>query len=177
MLMPRRALLLNLVGPAPITGTWDPAKKSANITLTSGNLLATKTGGLPSVYSSVLGTVGQSSGVWTFSVTITLLVGGDGACVGVGDSSTNLSNYIGGDTHSIGYFDDGNVYLNASVVGSLSTWAQGDIIGVKADASNKLVYFSKNSGGYSSGFSYSVPSTVYAGMTVQASDAMTGTFT
>jgi hypothetical protein len=55
--------------PTPVTLLWDSAKCSTNLTLSSGNTIATLAGSI-STYATVLANVGKSSGKRCFAVKI-----------------------------------------------------------------------------------------------------------
>ncbi len=52
--------------------------------------------------------------------------------------------YYGSTSNSIGYFNDGNRYINASASSYGATWNNSDIMSIALDMDNGKVYFAKN---------------------------------
>jgi lysophospholipase L1-like esterase len=122
--------------------TWNPADKDANITLSSGDLVATSN---LDGWQSVRAKDGKSANKWYWEVKSLTQAAGTNNVIGIGKSTASLASYPGGDTNGWGYSSVGAVYTNGSpVVTGLPTWAQGDIIGVALDLDNGKLWFSKN---------------------------------
>lgn len=122
-------------------GTWNSADKSANVTLTGSDLIATVTTG----GGMVRGTQGRSasSGEWYAEIDI----GGvdTNSLGGIANSSASLSTYPGGDANGWAYYAFGNQkftgnsgtsnYQSTQVIGlqltagSLSGWVDGHDFG------------------------------------------------
>jgi hypothetical protein len=123
--------------------TWDSTNKSAGITLSGGNLVATITSGTSDVaatrpltgptYFEVAATT-QSS---TFAV---------GLCSR--QFSMSGSVVIGANTASIGFYQDGTVKLNAANLTTIQTFTQGDVVRVAVDPANRLIWFNVNNGNW-----------------------------
>jgi hypothetical protein len=79
-------------------GTWNPADKNADITLSGSDLIATSNASL----ASVRGTQGRSSGKYYFELT----AGGPDqvSLGGAANASASLSTYPGGDANGYGFF-------------------------------------------------------------------------
>jgi hypothetical protein len=88
-------------------GTWNNADKSAGVTLSGSDLIASTT----ATAGGVRGTQGRSSGVYYFEITHS---GADSAQLsGVGNSSANISLYPGSDTNGWAYYyQTGQKYTN-----------------------------------------------------------------
>jgi fibronectin-binding autotransporter adhesin len=126
---------------APIA-TWDSANKAAQITLSNGNLTAT----LPSgSFGSVRGTTSKGSGFY-FELTYSSVVTGAGASssIAVCNSSANLNSYMSADVNSIAYNCNGGVAWNNGSLGTVATWAAGDVIGCLVGTGTGTVKFFKN---------------------------------
>jgi len=95
-------------------------------------------------------TFGLSSGKWYWEMKCVDAGSGgigDQPTVGIAnDPPTESGNYLGKDAYAWGYRSyQQNVINNGSqVLGSLSTFTDGDIIGVYMDLDNNKLYFSKN---------------------------------
>lgn len=172
----RRALLLGGAG-GPIQGTWDPAKKGSNVTLSGGNLIATGGVGSPEV---VLGTIGNTVRQGSFKATLTAFNGADTVGVGIGNASASLSGLLG-DTNSIAYYTAGFIRFNGvNPITGLATFTTGDIIETVFDALTQVVYWKKNGvlvAGSSISFTGITGAVYAAALMRQASDAWTGNFT
>ena len=129
--------------------TWNPLCVTTNNTLSNGNLEAAHTAstgwtGNPNGtnYAMFVGTMGVTSGKWYWEGTWTSSTTG---AVGIVNVGTGLEYYVGYAAKSVGYTST-YVYNNGfgSAVGSMPSYAQGDIIGVAIDMDNGKLYFSKN---------------------------------
>lgn len=125
--------------PWGAAGTFDPSYSSN--TLSNGNLTASATGPF---YSS-LGTIGITSGIRVFEITL----GGSSSdysfFVGVGNRSMNLNSFTGSDANGWGYFSlNGNKYNGSGGVGYGASYVIGNIIGVKLDLGAGTLTLYKN---------------------------------
>lgn len=137
--------------PAVVTyATWNPSDKSADITLSGGNLTAT---GTTAAGKSVRSTLSKTSGKWYWEFTATSAA----VAIGVATSSASLASFTGGDINGWGYSSNGLLYNNSSGTGSNASYTSGDIIGVAWDVAAGTISFYKNNTLQPSGFS-SIPS-------------------
>lgn len=161
----------------PIGGAWDPAKKSANITLSGGDLIATGSASSP---QGVLGTVGLASGQGTFKTTVNAYSVGDPLAIGIGNASTPLNGLMG-DSNSIVYFAGGFIRFNGSTpITGIDTYGPGDVIQTVFDMSTMTVFWNKNGvlvAGSSISFSGITGAVYAAAMLRQVGDQVTGNFT
>jgi hypothetical protein len=132
-----------VVAPATFT-TWNPADKSANLTMSGGDLTATFTGF--DGFSNVRAVASHSSGKFyhemNFSVAGTLY-----AAPGIANGSLDLNSFIG-NTNGIAWLNGGQVYLNNSNVATVETWVAGDTLCIAVDTTAKLIWFRKNAGNW-----------------------------
>lgn len=131
-------------GGAPMVATtWDPAKKDGTITLSGGNLIATKNTNNNTV--SVLSTSSKSTGKWYAEM---LLGGGGGApynVMGVATSSFPFSTYLGATADSWGYYQEtGEKITNAVQTAFGASYTPGAVIGIAIDADSGSIWFAKN---------------------------------
>lgn len=142
--------------------TWNPADKSANITLSLGDLRASGN----SNPGSVRATVSKSSGQWQFEVTARQT--GGSWLIGIGSSSAALSAYPGSDTNGYGmHAGNGQKYTAGTGTAFGSSFTTGDVIGVTIDFSTLALAFYKN--GTLIGTAYTVTSRAYFPMIGAAS--------
>jgi hypothetical protein len=129
--------------------TWNPLCVTTFNTLSNGNLEAAHavsqgyTGNPNGTnYTMFVGTMGVTSGKWYWEGVWTSATTG---IVGVVNSGAGLQYYVGFEAKSVGYTST-YVYNNGfgSAIGSVPSYAQGDIIGVAIDMDNGKLYFSKN---------------------------------
>jgi hypothetical protein len=120
--------------------TWNAVNKSANTTLSNGNLNATST---VADWRAVLGTIGMSSGKWYWEITIT---GASYHLHGIAKQGANLESFIGIDANGWGYYGSSGTYHNSSYIntGGFASYTTNDVIGVAFDADNGSLYFYKN---------------------------------
>ena len=107
---------------------FNPSDKGPNITLSSGNLVATDTSG--GGWASVRSTISKTTGKWYFEVTDTA----NYVMIGLGTSTATLSSYAGSDANGWGLSSNGgNLYHNGAG-GVLHSFTTGAVIGVAFDA-------------------------------------------
>lgn len=131
---------------AKIYTTWNPSDKGSEITLSGGNLVATKSGSTSAFMNGgIRSTLGVSSGKHYFEYVYTEDNGSNWPLVGVGNSSGSLSDHVGSDGNSWGiYAPDGDKYHDDTGSDYGSSFAQGDVIGIALDMGAGKVWFSKN---------------------------------
>ena len=127
--------------------TLNPLIKGSNVTLSNGNLdytASTETHGNKLAFS----TIGVSSGKWYAEATCTAK-NGDFYVGVMGNVSENfVSPYttsLGFYATGWGYFSNGNIYNNGSVIDSApASVSAGDTVGIALDVDNRTVTFYKN---------------------------------
>lgn len=131
-----------LARSAPTYATWNPLDKSVDVTLSSGDLIASITPTSPRGNGAVRGTQGKSSGKWYWEVTLTAT---SDARIGIANSTMSLTTTsLGQDVNSWGYATSGIVSNNNSSVTSGAGYSPGDVIGVALDMDAGTVQFYKN---------------------------------
>lgn len=124
----------------PNAVTWNPADKSASVSLFNGNLMATSNG--PVTYGGVRGTV-PVTGRKHFQMFAEFAQYGFPG-VGVANLAANLGAGLGEDANSIGLFTNGFVRFGGATLGNVGfTYATGETIAVEVDEPNRLIYFMK----------------------------------
>lgn len=124
--------------------TWNPSDKSADITLSGSNLLATRNTGA-SAYRAARATDGKDyTDNGYFEIAITTMDSGGFITLGIASASASLSGYVGSDAYGWGYYGaEGGKKLNSGTLTTYgSNFAQGDIIGVAFK--NGKIWFAKN---------------------------------
>ena len=116
---------------------------AGSLTFSNGNTTATNSAG---THRSVVSSFAVSSGKWYFEGK-SVSTGGAYPTFGIfnADASFNAGTYFTSTANGYGYNSAGNIfYNNDNHVTGLSTWTDGDIIGIALDATNNKIYFSKN---------------------------------
>ena len=151
-------------GGAPAT-TWNPSDKSALITLSSGNLTATKASS-SGTWGSVRSTTAKSTGKWYFEVYVDALGGGQlDSFVGLMAGTDSITNYCGNGSGGYGYYGlNGNKYNNASAAAFGSSYTTGDVIGVAYDPVAGKIWFAKNNTWQASGNPSAGTNPAYSGV-------------
>lgn len=125
--------------PAPPAFTWNPVN-SGSITLSSSNLVATKTGS-NSVYRTIMSNQPLPDASY-----VEILVSGATSpfmVMGVSSIISTYSNYLGFDSTGWGYYQDtGNFFTSGASTAYGASYTTGDIIGI-AYRNGKL-FFAKN---------------------------------
>lgn len=120
---------------APGTTTWNPADKSAAVTLSGGNLAASATTGSLN-NASVRGTVGKNTGKWYWEYTITTFDPFSGTMlVGVSNLSfpINTTAGVGTTSDSWAWSSFGGAIHGGATVGNGGQYTHGDVIGFALD--------------------------------------------
>jgi len=125
-----------------VATTWNPLDKASLIVLSSGNLVAGRTGA--DTYQSARATASRSSGKNYFEAVV-----GAGTSssmmIGIATASANIGSYVGSDASGWGYnASNGGRYFSGSLTGGYATYSPGDVIGVAYDAVSGKVWFAKN---------------------------------
>jgi hypothetical protein len=124
--------------------TWNPADKSTDVSLSSGNLVATRNSGT-SAYRCARATSSKDyTGNGYFEIAITTMDTGGFITLGIATSSASLTGYVGSDVYGWGYYGaEGGKKLNGGTLTTYGTnFAQGDVIGVAFK--NGKIWFAKN---------------------------------
>jgi len=143
--------------------TWNPSDKSANITLSGGNLTVTCTS---NVDGGVRSTISKSTGKVYFEYICTTFnaTGGDTGC-GIATSSAVLTSIGAVGVGGVITFPSGNTYFNGTNRFSLGIINNGNILCVAIDITNNL-YWIRNGTGNWNGSSTANPATGTGGLDV-----------
>jgi len=128
----------------PVYATWSPKDKHAEVSLSGGNLTATKSTQHATNWVEALATKGVYLGQQYWEVTVSFTGTAD-YCVGVNADGADVVNYQPPDT---GVTRNGNVLLMGAVVGSVGASASGDVIRVWTDADAGVIRFARNNGAW-----------------------------
>ena len=161
--------------PTPVTTNrlyLSPTYKATDIALSNNNQTATE---IFSYSQSVLGeTPITTSDKVMFSVqfnSTNISVGIGGRFIGIGRTSMNyegpFNGYPGNDDKSYGFSDNGDLYINGSIIQSgLPTWNnEGDIIDITVDNVNGYLWVRVNGGNWNNSISGN-PSTNSGGTSI-----------
>jgi hypothetical protein len=161
--------------------TFNPSDKSADITLSGGNLTATVGG---SGYDSVRTTQGLSSGKWYWEFKYTTVSTAD-AMWGIANSTMSLNNYVGLDANGWGnYMPTGNKLFNGTNVAYGTAQAVNDTLMVALDMDNGKIWYGKNCTWFNSGdptagtnpaFSSGITGTMYPTLSLTNPNVTVGT--
>jgi hypothetical protein len=133
--------VLNTIVPPP-TGityaTWNPSDKSSKVSLSNGNLTASRNGGVGIVRAKI----GKSSGKWYWEVKLNTATD---QFVGVANSSANLNRTLGYNASGWSMVMDDGVKFHIGNQGSYGTMGHnGDTVSVLLDMDAKQISFYKN---------------------------------
>lgn len=124
--------------------TWNPADKSALLTLSGGNLIATHSAVAAFGLVRATASLGAVAAYWE----VTVAPGSASMGVGFGNAAASLSNYLGSSADSIGYQANGQVYINGVLVATIATYTTGDVIRVARNAARTKAWFAVGAGGW-----------------------------
>ncbi len=117
-----------------------------------------------STWNFALPTIGVSSGKWYMEIKFVALGEGGSIMAGITDQFDNTNRdltgnaFAGGEPLGIGYYQNGNKYINNAASSYGSTYTTGDIIGTYLDVDNSKLYFAKNGTLQNSGTGLDLPS-------------------
>jgi len=136
-----RALKQKIISLVTTLAQWNPSDKSGNITLSGGNLIATKnlSDGLS---AGVRANIGKGSGKYYWEVTIIALTGPIN--LGVAKLTSTLAQQLGFDSGGFAYRQDATRFNNSVSAAYGATFAAGDVIGVAMDLDADQITFYKN---------------------------------
>ena len=126
--------------------TLNSAIKGTGDNLSEGNLKGTESSG---THTSLVGTIGVSSGKWYFEAKANT-IGSAANATAIGVTSTESSAFkdsahnAGDSTHDAVYTAGAEFQGNNSSSSYGNSYSAGDIIGVAMDLDNQKLYFSKN---------------------------------
>src|SRR5262245_1816518 len=152
------------ITPASSATTWNPSDKSANITLTSGNLTVSNSTGPD---GGVRSTTSKTTGKVYFEYTTTNLSGGNTG-FGLATSSANLAVIGSVGAGGLMIFASGAIYFNGSGSG-LNIGSPGNNVAFAIDVPNKLFWARGQSGaGNWNGSGTANPATGAGGLDISA---------
>lgn len=159
------SFFIPLQANATITyATWNPSDKGSDITLSNGNLTATKGSGTN--WTAVRATIAPPSGKWYWEITAGVIAG-NGQDTGFGTASAAIDGSIGpydNNTQGHGYRSSGGEFVtNSTVTATSSSWTTGDIIGVAYDADAGKLWWAKNGTWANSGNPAAGTGAIYTG--------------
>jgi len=136
--------------------TWNPLDKGSGITLSNGNLTATCPN---TTIQFARSTIGLTTGKWYWEIVATT-ADLTAPMPGIVTASTlTASQYPGQTTDSIGWYPNGNVYVNNSITYTRSSYVSGDVLGFALDKTGQTLSLYKN--GVSAGASIPVVGTTH----------------
>ena len=124
--------------------TLNPLFPQSNQTLSEGNLKATNSTG---TYNFRPATIGVSSGKWYAEYKTTTDTNHMHGVVDLAFAVAQGQNgytHCGAGTGGVGYYADGQKYVEDTNTAYGNSYGDGDIIGIALDMDNNTVYFSKN---------------------------------
>ena len=131
-----------MMAKVPVVGvtyaTLNPLDKSANVTLSGGNLSFSST-----VRGAARANMSKSSGKWQFEVTVTGLTSTTSG-VGVADAASILNIYPGETATSWGLLCNGDIRRNGSTVQVDTSYTVGDVITCAFDCTGNTIRWYKN---------------------------------
>lgn len=137
--------------PTPSAQAWNPADKSANITLSAADLVATRGAAADNYYSVIALNSGTGKRYW--EIELTTFASGIFSLLGVDDVDPNDVVFGIGGPSGWGYAPaEGVIYHNnAQVVTVLTGASPGDVLSFALDYSTGKMWFGRNGGWMSGG--------------------------
>jgi hypothetical protein len=134
-------------GAVVISGEWNPADKTSDITLSSGNSIATK-GGVASNHG-VRSTTSHNSGKIYVEFPTGGRFAGSNTGVGIATISANLTTIGASAVGGLLVFSSGGAYFNGSALTNVGNLTGGNIIvSLAIDFTNQKGWFRENGGNW-----------------------------
>lgn len=153
------------ITPAATATTWSPTDKTANITVSGGNLTATANAG---GNGGVRCTAGRSGVKVYFEILYNAVAGGGTTFSGIALASASLPTFAGNGAGGIGMFDSGAVFRNGSGTGvNIGSIAAGKRHCIAVDMVAKLFWARVDAGNWN-GSSSNNPATGVGGIDISA---------
>jgi hypothetical protein len=140
-------------GGATALATFDPMHVNTGTVLSNGNLTVSKPSGALQSDGST-STVGVWAGQFYCELTINQANIGDDYGIGVGNirgailDNSGSTNYLGSNVDGIGLFPSGSVFYNNVVLTTIAGFANGNVVSIALDATNRLVWWRTNGGNW-----------------------------
>jgi hypothetical protein len=130
--------------------TFDPAKKIAAIALSGGNLIAKATSTFGSGGAAVASVRGHSSGKYHCEFHPNKTTAGYDAVGLINSSYVFASGNFIGSAHSVGFYQDGRVFIENAVIsgGSHVTWGLGNTVSLAVDLDNRKAWLRVDGGSW-----------------------------
>jgi hypothetical protein len=132
-------------GGAPATPlTWNAGDKAAAIVLSNGNLTATNSGSDHN--ASLRAETALPTGKWHWETTVGTPMDANASPTGIASSAAVLSTYLGDQDDSLGWYNDGSIYINEVIVATVAGYAAGARLVVEYDADADLIWLAVGAG-------------------------------
>lgn len=122
-----------------INTTWNPSDKGANLVLSNGNLTVDGSAGQGLVRS----VLNCSSGNWQYEVTVSA-AGTVSWEIGVANINEPTLPIPGSSYDRLGYWNDGSIFIANTIIATVATYTNNDVIGIVYDSTLRAVSFYKN---------------------------------
>jgi hypothetical protein len=141
ILVPFKTATVSQEGGLTTTGVWDSGNKSANITLSGGDLTASMSS--TSGDNNAFGDITNTTGKFYWEITANSFDSGDTVLVGLAQTGISTSTNLKGSAGAWLYGNDG-YERNASTGDNLGAWSANDIIMIAIDIAAGRIWFGKN---------------------------------
>jgi hypothetical protein len=130
------------------TSTWNPADKSATVTLSNGNLTAAVDGVTNTGLAGVRSTTTKASGKTYIKFTVPQS-NGSSTRVGLANAAYSLvGSSLGINVNSLGYTNTGAVTVNGATIGTAAAYTGGSVIDMVVDITGQLIWFRVDGGNW-----------------------------
>ncbi len=132
--------------PAALT-TWSTTDKAASVSLSNGNLTATKAGA-HGVMAAVRSSTGKTTGKWVYKVTVNAWNSQFDGGFGFANAAYVLTDYLGASVNDVAFFLDDNIWYNGGDRGDWISLPGADLtpplsffLAIDVDATDARVSF------------------------------------
>jgi hypothetical protein len=135
--------------------TWNPSDKTASVTLTGSNLIATSS----TINQGCRSADGKTSGKYYWEITCNTFVNASSS-IGVANTTASLASMGPTPTNTALVYPSGNIWLNNVATGfSIGSVTNGTVIGIALDRDNQRIWFRKGAAGLWNGNASHDPAT------------------
>ena len=150
--IPGLAWNINQAGEWYNDGNFYHTMSFTNNNLTVNGLVGANTAGIETTVVGTKTIPTSSSAKIMYSINVSQTSGLAGYCgVGLANYSENLWDYVGSGNNSVGYFDDGQVYINGSTEATYASFNEGGLVDIAVDFDSGFAWFRVDGGNWNGG--------------------------
>lgn len=133
----------NALANQPTVSTFNPADKTASITLSNNNYTATVNAA--ALYAGVRGNIGRAVGKYYLEFTASVKTNSNWVC-GIANAALAIGSQGGNNKNYAYLLDSGSIQYNFGNAGTATAYVAGNVIGCAVDFGNNAIWFRVGTG-------------------------------